>query len=332
MNQGGPYNTGGGQAPQMSHTYYRRRLRANKMKRRIIAGRNCLRNFRALLRVGMIFLIMFFGIWVLKLPQWHISAKALAQADPSVVQIEGNVITPTYKIIDMVRQTQLPDVAVYRLKTKTLEKNIAQLEPIKKVNVRRFWFPGRLIISVEECIPAFVIAPNLEAEPISTVTQEGVFIGRDYMPLDKKFNVTKILSYGVRGDDYEKWPKERIDELLKFVKTMEAYSKQKVLYIDLRNPQDVYVQLESVLVRFGEINDTAFKRAQWIATILPEAQKFPQKVKYIDLRWEDAHYIKLGTGTNNEKPKSQEITRQRMVPIEQSKPEEQPAQDASPIR
>ncbi|GBF23439.1 hypothetical protein tpqmel_0843 [Candidatus Gastranaerophilus sp. (ex Termes propinquus)] len=158
------------------------------------------------------------------------------------------------------------------------------------------WFPGRLIISVEECTPAFVIAPNLESEPVSTVTQEGVFIGRDYMPLDKKFDVTKILSYGVRGDDYEKWDRARIQTLVKFVKTLEAYSGQKVEYVDLRNPKDIYVKLSDVFVRFGELNDTAIKRTQWIATILPEVKKIPQGVEYIDLRWEDAHYIKLHGG------------------------------------
>jgi len=300
-----------------SNAYYRRRLKANKMKRFIVARKNLIRNFRALIRVSMILAIIAFGLWVLKLPQWHINSALLANVDPEVVKIEGNVITPTYKILDMVRQTQLPSVDIYRLDTKQLEKNIGQLEPIKKVFVRRFWFPGRIYISVEECTPAFVIAPNLESEPISTITQEGIFIGRDYMPLDKKFEVTKILSYGIRGDDYEKWDKERIEELIKFVRTLEAYSKQKILYIDLRNPKDVYVQLEEVMVRFGEINDTALKRAQWIVTILPEVKKFPKKVKYIDLRWEDAHYIKLGNESNDEKQTSSEIRQQRMIPEEQ---------------
>jgi cell division septal protein FtsQ len=101
------------------------------------------------------------------------------------------------------------------------------------------------------------------------------------------------------------------------VRTIEAYSKQKVQYIDLRNPRDIYVQLDDVSVRFGEFNDTIFKRAQWIATILPEVRRFPQRVKYIDLRWEDAHYIKLGEETENKKPKAAEITRQRMVPVEE---------------
>ena len=46
-------------------------------------------------------------------------------------------------------------------------------------------------------------------------------------------------------------------------------------------------------------------RAKWIATILPETEKFKQKIKYIDLRWEDAHYIKLEEGAQNTAPAAQ---------------------------
>ena len=89
-------------------------------------------------------------------------------------------------------------------------------------------------------------------------------------------------------------------------KAFETYSGQNVEYIDLRNPTDVYIKLDKVLIRFGEINDTAQKRAKWIATILPETKNFKQKIKYIDLRWEDAHYIKLDEPTAQQAPKPKE--------------------------
>lgn len=277
----------------LSQIYYKRRLLANKIKRQINSKRQQVRVFRGLLRLGIVLLIVVFGISVLKLPQWHLNQNALKHAEPWVLTIEGNTITPTYKIVDMIRQTELANVAIYRLDTRELEKNITQLEAIKKVYVRRFWLPARLLIAVEERTPVFEITPNLEMAPISAITNDGIFIGRDYMPLSKKFHTTKILSYGVRGDDYEKWTQSRVDELQKFIKAIEAYSGQKVEYLDLRNPKDVYVKLEDVLVRFGEINDSTFGRAQWLATIIPETKNFKQKIKYIDLRWEEAHYIKL---------------------------------------
>ena len=283
---------------QQQQYYYRRKLRANKMRRRIIAAKNAIRNFRALVRVGLIFAFIYFGIWVLKLPQWFIDPVLLSMADDSVVKIEGNLITPKYKIIDLVKQTQLPHTQVFRLDTRELERNITQLQPIKKVYVRRYWFPARLNILVEERVPVFLIAPNLQTEPISAITIDGVFIDREYMPIPPKFQATKILTYGIRGDDYEQWDKKRVDEISKLIKTIEAYSKKDVKYVDLRNPKDVYVQIGDIMLRLGEINESIYNRTKWIATILPEAQsKYGRKIKYIDLRWEDARYIKLDNNT-----------------------------------
>jgi len=278
---------------EYSQRYYKRRLQANRLRRRVGSQRAQIRAVRVLLRLAIIVFIIFFTALVLRANRWHLDLEALRVPDPAVLKIEGNVITPTYKIVDMIRQTDIPDVPIYRLDTHEIEKNIAGLEAVEKVYVRRFWLPARLLIVVEERTPVFEITPNLDTVPISAITDEGIFIGRDYMPLSKRFKTTKILSYGVRGDDYENWSQERVRELQKFIKAVEAYSKEEVEYLDLRDPKDVYVKLQDVLVRFGEVNDATFERAQWLATIIPETKNFKKKIKYIDLRWDEAHYIKL---------------------------------------
>ena len=201
------------------------------------------------------------------------------------------------------------------------------MQPIKRVYVRRFWLPARLNIIIEERTPVFLITPKLDSEPISAITDDGVLIDREYMPISPKFITYKIITYGVRGDDYEKWNKQRVDEILKLIKSFESYSGQKVEYVDLRNPNDVYVKLEKVLVRFGEINETALKRAKWIAAILPETEKFKQKIKYIDLRWEDAHYIKLEDASQqtikqNTKETNVKIEVKKDVSHQENKPED----------
>ncbi len=277
----------------MGQEYYRRRLKANKMKRLIASRRSAIKNFRVLLRLALIVLIILLAFKVLRLSGWYLNQDLLAVADARVIKIEGNVITPKYKIVDLVRQVQLPNVQIFRLDTTEIENNLLKLQPVKKVYIRRLWHPARLNIIVEERTPVFLITPTLESEPISAITTDGILIDREYMPISPKFHTYKIITYGVRGDDYEKWNKERVDEILCLTKAIETYSGQNIEYIDLRNPTDVYIKLSNVLIRFGEINDTALKRAKWIATILPEAAKFKQKIKYIDLRWEDAHYIKL---------------------------------------
>ena len=277
----------------MGQEYYRRRLKANKMRRLIASRRRALNNLRVLLRLCLIVFIIFFALKVLRLSGWYLNQDLLAVADESIIRIEGNAITPKYKIVDLVRQVNLPNVQIFRLDTTEIEVNLLKLQPIKKVYIRRLWHPARLNIIIEERTPVFLITPALDAEPISAITTDGVFIDREYMPISPKFHTYKIITYGVRGDDYEKWNKSRVDEILRLTKAIETYGGQRVEYLDLRNPNDVYIKLKKVLIRFGEINDTSLKRAKWVATILPETEKFKQKIKYIDLRWEDAHYIKL---------------------------------------
>ncbi|MBR3604880.1 MAG: FtsQ-type POTRA domain-containing protein [Candidatus Gastranaerophilales bacterium] len=277
----------------MGLLYQKRRLKVNKIKRQISANRAILQRLRVLLSFFMIVGIVYFCYWTLKLPQWYIDSAKLAKASSDVLKIYGNIITPDYKIINMVRQTQLPYTQIFRLDTTELENNISQLQPIKKVYVRRYWFPARLVINVDERTPAFLLAPNLESEPNSVLTTDGVLIDRDYLPLSSYFKPKKLLTYGVKDGLDEVWDKKRVDEILKLVRAIEAYSNQEVQYIDLRNQKDVYIMLEEYLIRFGEINSTSLSRARWIASILPEAKKYNQKIKYIDLRWDDSHYLRL---------------------------------------
>ena len=290
----------------MGQEYYRRRLKANKMKRLIASRRSAIRNLRVLLRLILITLIILFIVKVVNLGGWYINQDLLKIADSRVIKIEGNIITPKYKIVDLVRQVQLPNVQIFKLDTKEVEEKILNLQPVKKVYIRRLWHPARINIIVEERTPAFLITPSVDATPICAITTDGVLIDREYMPLSSKFKTYKILTYGIGADNYENWNKEKVEEILRLTKAFETYSGQNVEYIDLRNPTDVYIKLDKVLIRFGEINDTAQKRAKWIATILPETKNFKQKIKYIDLRWEDAHYIKLDEPTAQQAPKPKE--------------------------
>ena len=120
------------------------------------------------------------------------------------------------------------------------------------------------------------------------------------MPIPSKFKTFKILSYG-NQDDYEKWDKKKIDDILKFIKTIEVYSKENVQYIDLRNKNDIYVKLDDIALRLGMYDETIKDRIKWIPTILPKAKSLNKKVKYIDLRWQNAYYIKTeGSDTNSQ--------------------------------
>ena len=283
---------------KFSLAYYRRRLKANKMKRSISAKRKQIRLLRVLIRLSMIALTIYLGIFILKLPAWHISRVKLLSNNEEVVKIQGNEITPKYRILDMLRQTELKDVGIYRLSTKDLEENIKKLEPVKNVYIRRFLLPARILILIEEREPKFIIYPDLNSEATSIVTDDGVFIGQDYMPLNKKYHAIKVLSSSAQNNN-STWDKKQVDKIDKLVKTLEGYSKQNVQYIDIRNIRDIYVQLDEVLLRIGAIDDTIEKRLEFLVTVMPQLPEFKQRIKYIDLRWSETCYIKLKSNTQN---------------------------------
>lgn len=277
----------------MSLLYQKRRLKVNKIRRQISSNRATLKRIRILLSLFLMVGICYSSYKILKLPQWYIDQQKLAHADSSVLTIQGNTITPDYKIVNIIRQTSIPNVQIFRLDTKEIEDKIMQLQTVKKVFIRRYWFPARLNVAIDERTPVFLLAPNLESEPTSALTADGVLIDHDYFPFKNPIKAKKLLTYGVRNGFDETWDKKKVDELIKLTKAIEMYSNQEVQYIDIRDKSDIYIMLKDYLIRFGEINVTAQARAKWIASILPQAEKYGKKTKYIDLRWEDSRYIRL---------------------------------------
>ena len=271
--------------------FYKRKAEISKLKRKIGCAKRRISRLRMLIRVALIFGLLYFSYRVLNAHWWVLNPDDVLSMKKNVVKVEGNLITPEYKITDIIKTADIEKGEIYKISTKQMEDSISGLQSIKKAYVRRFWFPARIVVYVDEVAPVFLIAPNPDSAPISAITKDGGFIGREFMPIPSKFKTVKILSYG-NVDDYEKWDKKRVEEILKLIKTIEAYSKENVEYLDLRNKNDVYVKLKDELLRVGVFDETLNERIKWIPTILPEAKNLKQKVKYIDLRWKDAYYIK----------------------------------------
>ena len=263
------------------------------MQRNVRRSQIGLRRIRALIRLLLILVIVFAGYKVYKLPQWYLDKNVFSSTSHQSLTIVGNKITPTYKILSILRQTPVPQRPIYLYNTRNLEKEIESLEPVKKVYIRRYWFPARLNIIVLERKPILSISPAENVPPIAFFAEGGKLIGREYLPLSKSFKTVLVLSYGVKGDDYRKWDVKKVQSVAALARALEGYSHEKVIYLDFRNPKDVYAKLETVNVRIGELNSTAMNRIKNITSILPEVSTLDKKIKYIDLRWEDTQYIKL---------------------------------------
>ena len=263
------------------------------MQRNVRRSQLGLRRLRALLRLLMVGLLIFAAYKVYKLPQWYLEKNTFSSANNGSLMILGNKITPKYRIISILRQTPVPQRPIYLFDTSKIEKDIETLEPVKKVYIRRFWFPARLDIIVEERTPLITISPAENVAPIAFFAEGGKLIGREYLPLDKSYKTVLVLTYGTKGDDYRTWDENKIKKILLLAKTLEYYSGEELKYLDFRNPKDIYAQLPDVKVRLGEMNSTINNRVKNIASILPQIKTLNKKIKYIDLQWEETQYIKL---------------------------------------
>lgn len=271
-----------------------RRLQKNQMERKVRQSQMWLKRLRVLTRLIITVLLVLIGFKLLKLHPWYLNKDAFNSLNNPYLEITHNKIVPSYKILAALRKTEVPNTPIYRFDTNEIRENIMQLEPVENVYVRRLWFPARLQIIVEERVPVITISPKENVAPIAFFARGGKLIGRDYMPLPKSCKTILVLSYGSRGDDYRNWDNEKVKLIEKVAIAVKENSNEEIQYIDLRNANDVYVKVKTANIRLGKLDETVFTRIARIPSILPQIKTLDKKIKYIDLRWKNANYIKLG--------------------------------------
>lgn len=278
---------------EYNESYIKTRIRRNKQERGVRRTNMWMRRFKVFLRFLTIIILMFLCYKLIRMKQWYLSPHAFDSAKSPYLEIINNKIVPDYYIVAALRKNEVPKIPIYMFDTNNIKKNIMELDPVEKVYIRRFWFPARLQIIVQERVPIITISPDENVEPIAFFTKGGKLIGRDFLPLDKSFKTIRILTYGNNGDDYRHWDKQRVEMLEKLAKTIKTVTKEPLDFIDLRNQRDVYIQINGLPIRIGELDDGCFERVMRIPSIMPQIQTLDKKIKYIDLRWKNASYIKL---------------------------------------
>lgn len=236
---------------------------------------------------------IFFLIWglnsFLKLPQWYLADTAFTNVPNTSIMIEGNSIIKTAQVLTMLKSVKLAHKPVYMMNTDPVKKALMKLSPVEKVYIQRFWFPARLRVVIEEKIPLLAIAPKPNVTPIAVFTEDASIIKREFLPLKNSSKTRLVLTYA----DYSKWSLKHIKYLSYLINMIEQYSDEKVQYLDMRNPDDVFVQLNTVKVRVGEFNETVFKRLKRVSSVLPQTKDLDSNIDYVDLRWDDSTFIKL---------------------------------------
>ncbi|PWL76755.1 hypothetical protein DBY21_06495 [Candidatus Gastranaerophilales bacterium] len=261
--------------------------------RQIRKGRKRQNTFRTFLCLVMNVLIIVALVYLTQMPQWYVDKNIFSVSDSGTLEILNNKIVSTNKILAALKSVEVPDVPIYMAKTDNLKEKLLQFSPVEEVYIRRYAFPARLQIILREREPFISISPDAKVQPVAFFTKDGKLIGREYLPLKPEFKTLLVLSYGNKGDDYSKWDLKKLQKLDKIARYIEVYSKEPVEYIDLRNPEDVYVKIKSVNIRLGRLDEHVNERIERIPSILPEVQLMDTKIKYLDLRWKDTNYLKL---------------------------------------
>lgn len=270
-------------------SYHQKKLKALKTRREIRRIQISLVRFRWFARIIGI-LVIAFGLYQFAyLPMWYLNPEIFKYYPSRSLMIQGNQIVSQFHIMTRLKELKLPNRPLYLTDVSPIQQEIMKLAPIKKVYVRRFWFPARLKIVVEEKKPILSISPNPKAHPIAVFADDGTVIGKSFLPLNYTGRTYLVITH----DNYNNWSIKHIKYIEILSDLIERASGKKLLYLDIRNPDDVFAQVENTKFRLGELNRTVFTRAKRIGPVLGEALKINNDIDYIDLRWESSVSIKL---------------------------------------
>lgn len=255
-----------------------------------------------LLRALAIALIVFCGYKILASSKWYYPQGMFYSVKNKNIAIVGTYITSKEKVLDVMKKVQIPKRPLYLLDVKAFEDMISEIETVKNVHIRRFWFPARMLIVIEDKMPILMIAPDEKSKPAAFFVEDTTLLSADLLPENEKIYPLKILTKGdVPYDNFINWKEDRIKQLTELAEKTTQYTGEEVEYIDVRDPADVYIKIKSVLIRIGKLDETTDKRLKAISIILPNLKKIDKEILYVDLRWDVARYVKIkGKETEDE--------------------------------
>lgn len=270
----------------------KRIVKHKRIERKIRKKRKKVNNLKAFIRFILLVAIIFVTYHFFKLSGWYLPKDTFKNPNCKNLEIVNNKIIPTYVI-----NKELSDIPVSRLpifftKINPIKKELYKIPVIKNVYIRRYGFPARLQIIVMERTPIAIIKTDLNAKPAAFFTLDGVLItNKHYMNLVDNSSVLKILTtpQSLKKDISVK----RVLEIEQIVKAVETYSNEKVEYIDMRKPNDVFVKIQTTSIRLGTLDSTVYERIKRIYTILPQITNVDSQIQYIDLSWDKVNYLKM---------------------------------------
>lgn len=267
-------------------------VKHRQIERKIRKKRKKLNRLKSFLRSVLLVVLLFLMYEFVKLPQWYLPQDVFKNSDSNKIEIVNNNIVPDTVVFNSLKNISVPKLPIFLMSVKPIKKELFKIPVIKNIYVRRYGFPARIQIILRERVPVAVIKTDLNAKPVAFFTSDGILIAnKNYMGLSNSKSLLTILTTSSKLD--KNWTVKKVNYIEKIVKAIETYSGEKVSYIDMRNPNDVYVRIQKTSIRLGALDSTVFERIKRIYTILPQIKDMDSRIKYIDLSWDKVNYLKL---------------------------------------
>ena len=236
--------------------------------------RRLFRRLRDLARLVMALIVAYGIYWLWASPVWHWQGQ---------LAITGNRLVSKQEILD---RLEVPaDTALYRLNPQWVASQLTGIPTIAKVAVRRWLFPPRLELTV------------LERQPLVSVTssagnwwmdQEGVVFAASPKLVKPRFAVK--LQTGLKVGD--RLPASVQAHLFEILTTWPAGASG---HLDMRQIADVRAVVDGWPLRLGTVDDVPVKFGMF-QHLKPLAQKYKDRLQYIDLRFPESPAFKLKSG------------------------------------
>lgn len=262
-----------------------------RQRRKIRKRQMMFYRIKSILRLGSIIFVFLIALYVLLTPLWNVNPLMFTVYPNKSLVIEDNLITSDNQIMAQLKGIKLPNKPIYLLDISRIENNLLKLDPVKKVYIRRYWLPARLKIIILEKQPLFIVSNTIDSDPIYAIATDGSKISNKFLPLPDKYN-EEVFNI-ILNDSGIKWNNQIISKYKEILEIAEVSTGEKLVYLDLRNPKDVYLKMTTSLIRLGEIDATVIQRLSRLKLIIPQVKPVENDLEYIDMRWDKALSLKL---------------------------------------
>lgn len=289
-----------------------RSLRQGLVKRR---RRRMLRRLNGYARF-LLCLVLAYGLyrfWASPMWDWNgqmtISGNRLVTRQTLLDRLEIPKGTPLYRLNPQYIATQLEGVpAIARVAVRRwlfparLELNVIERQALVEVAEDRLPEPGETVPGPSPSpsrAPGAKPSPGASARPSTALTadstprrwidQEGVVFSAPPRLMTARFGIL-VHTDLQPGSHLPQALQAHLFDLLNL------WPKDEGGRLDLRNPSDVYANINGWPVRLGDVDDIQLKFAMF-QHLEPLAAKYKDRLKYINLRFPDSPTLVLKTGT-----------------------------------